>query len=206
MEKLKSSLLLKETFLISHPIIMAASNTVIHASSFFWRVTEGGEDLSLFPEPATRFAFWGIADDYSTITVNQVNDPAVCRLDLLKGQWHSDNFIVIPSLSHLSRSLSLPMGNYSSTYCPDGLEGYALIPRDCDNLALCLIITIIIQISFYLVACTCKFDKVTDFAGGSNFLVLALLTFGLSGVRRWNIKFKNIIVVYLQYTTIILVI
>lgn len=75
------------------------------------------------------------------------------------------------------------MGNYSSTYCPDGLEGYALIPRDCDNLALCLIVTVIIQISFYIVACTCKFDKVTDFAGGSNFLILALITFGLSGVR-----------------------
>ena len=57
-----------------------------------------------------------------------------------------------------------------------------IIPTDCDNLALCLIVTIIMQMSFYLVACTCKFDKVTDFAGGSNFVLLAVITFAFSGV------------------------
>lgn len=57
-----------------------------------------------------------------------------------------------------------------------------VIPRDSDRLALCAIITVAIQLSFYLVACICKFDKVTDFAGGSNVVILALVTFGLSGV------------------------
>ena len=63
------------------------------------------------------------------------------------------------------------------------IAGVIVIPRDSDNLALCAIITFAMQMTFYLVACTCKFDTVTDFAGGSNFVVLAILTFGLSGVR-----------------------
>merc|ERR1711874_537732 len=37
-----------------------------------------------------------------------------------------------------------------------------------------------------LVACTCKFDKVTDFAGGTNFVVLALTTMVLSGTYQWR--------------------
>jgi len=40
------------------------------------------------------------------------------------------------------------------------------------------------QFSFFLVACSCKFDKVTDFAGGTNFVVLAILTFFLAEVIR----------------------
>ncbi|KAI8791044.1 hypothetical protein BgiMline_018591 [Biomphalaria glabrata] len=36
------------------------------------------------------------------------------------------------------------------------------------------------QLSFFLVACTFKFDKVTDFAGGTNFVVLAVMTFLVS--------------------------
>ena len=64
----------------------------------------------------------------------------------------------------------------------DSTSGIIVIPRDYDNLALCAIITVVMQLSFYLVACTCKFDKVTDFAGGTNFAVLGALTFGLSGV------------------------
>ncbi|KAK3603864.1 hypothetical protein CHS0354_042872 [Potamilus streckersoni] len=48
---------------------------------------------------------------------------------------------------------------------------------DDNNLALCAIVTVGMQFSFFLVAYTCKFDKVTDFAGGTNFVVLALLTF-----------------------------
>lgn len=67
--------------------------------------------------------------------------------------------------------------------CSNVVErGVVVIPRDCDNLALSLIVTVVMQMSFYIVACTCRFDKVTDFAGGSNFVILALLTFGLSGV------------------------
>ena len=45
------------------------------------------------------------------------------------------------------------------------------------NLALCALITVGIQASFFAIAATCKFDKVTDFAGGTNFVVLALVTF-----------------------------
>ena len=57
-----------------------------------------------------------------------------------------------------------------------------VIPFDCDNLVLFAMVTVVMQMTFYIVACTCKFDKVTDFAGGSNFVVLAILSFALSGV------------------------
>ncbi len=65
-----------------------------------------------------------------------------------------------------------------------------IIPKDCDNLILCLILTIMMQMSFYIVACTCKFDKVTDFAGGSNFVLLAITTFAFSGVS--ELKASNL--------------
>jgi len=51
---------------------------------------------------------------------------------------------------------------------------------DQDNLLLCALVTIAVQLSFYAVAATLKFDKVTDFAGGTNFILLALLTLILS--------------------------
>jgi len=53
---------------------------------------------------------------------------------------------------------------------------------DDKNLLICAIATIGMQGTFFIVAAACKFDKVTDFAGGSNFLVLALLSFLLSAV------------------------
>ena len=58
-----------------------------------------------------------------------------------------------------------------------------MIPGDLDNLGLCAIITVLLQMTFYVVACTCKVDTVTDFAGSGNFVILAVLTFALSGVR-----------------------
>ena len=58
-----------------------------------------------------------------------------------------------------------------------------VIQNDDDNLALCAIITVTIQMSCYLIACACKFDKITDVATGTNYIVLAAVTFGLSGVR-----------------------
>ncbi len=47
---------------------------------------------------------------------------------------------------------------------------------DSDNLALCAVVTVVMQLSFFCVAATFQFDKVTDFAGGTNFLLLSLLT------------------------------
>ena len=64
----------------------------------------------------------------------------------------------------------------------NSVDGVIVIQRDVDNLVICFLITVFIQLAFYLVACTCKFDKLTDFAGGGNFVVLAAVTFGLSGV------------------------
>ena len=61
-----------------------------------------------------------------------------------------------------------------------------LFESDTNNLAICGIITVAMQFSFFLVACTCKFDKVTDFAGGTNFVVLALTTLVLGGSYQWR--------------------
>ncbi|KAI9295968.1 DUF1295-domain-containing protein [Neoconidiobolus thromboides FSU 785] len=50
-----------------------------------------------------------------------------------------------------------------------------------DNyLATTLVFTVLYQLSFFAVAYVNKFDKVTDFAGGSNFVLLAGLTFFLN--------------------------
>lgn len=67
------------------------------------------------------------------------------------------------------------------------VRGIIVLPSDSDNLALCAAITVAIQMTFYLFACSCKSDKVTDFAGASNFVVLALTTFVLSGVSTSNV-------------------
>jgi hypothetical protein len=74
------------------------------------------------------------------------------------------------------------MNNTSNDTSDAGIAGVIVIPRDNDNLALCAIVTFVMQMTFYIAACTCKIDTVTDFAGSTNFVVLAILTFGLSGV------------------------
>lgn len=61
---------------------------------------------------------------------------------------------------------------------------------DVNNLAICALVTVAMQFSFFLIACSCKFDKVTDFAGGTNFVVLAVLTFLIS----WTFSTRQIIV------------
>lgn len=43
-------------------------------------------------------------------------------------------------------------------------------------------VTVVYQLFFFVIAASFKFDKVTDLAGGSNFLVLALLTFCLEAL------------------------
>ncbi|KAL9085117.1 MAG: hypothetical protein Q9165_007761 [Trypethelium subeluteriae] len=48
-------------------------------------------------------------------------------------------------------------------------------------LAITLLITIGFQLFFFSIAFTFKFDKLTDFAGGTNFAVLAIITLAFSG-------------------------
>lgn len=55
---------------------------------------------------------------------------------------------------------------------------------DADHLAISAVVTIGMQVLFFIIAATFKFDKVTDLAGGTNFIVVALLTFLLAEVRR----------------------
>ncbi|KAL8284764.1 hypothetical protein RB597_002020 [Gaeumannomyces tritici] len=48
-------------------------------------------------------------------------------------------------------------------------------------LAVTLLVTVAYQLFFFCIAFSFKFDKLTDFAGGTNFVVLAILTLALSG-------------------------
>mmetsp|Transcript_10131 Transcript_10131/g.17333 ORF Transcript_10131/g.17333 Transcript_10131/m.17333 type:complete len:290 (+) Transcript_10131:15-884(+) len=48
-------------------------------------------------------------------------------------------------------------------------------------LSITLLVTIGFQFIFFIITALLKFDKLTDFAGGTNFLLLALLTFFLGG-------------------------
>jgi len=48
-------------------------------------------------------------------------------------------------------------------------------------LAITLLITIGYQLFFFAIAFSLKFDKLTDFAGGTNFVVLAVITLAFSG-------------------------
>ena len=50
-------------------------------------------------------------------------------------------------------------------------------------LAITLLITIGYQLFFFAIAFTFKFDKLTDFAGGTNFVVLAIITLAFSAAR-----------------------
>ncbi|ORX34414.1 hypothetical protein BD324DRAFT_635770 [Kockovaella imperatae] len=49
------------------------------------------------------------------------------------------------------------------------------------NLVISLLITIAWQLSGFAIAWTFKFDKITDFTGGSNFFILALITLTTGG-------------------------
>lgn len=53
----------------------------------------------------------------------------------------------------------------------------SFIAGDDHNLAITGLVTIGMQLFFFAIAYTLNFDKVTDFAGSSNFILIALLTF-----------------------------
>lgn len=48
-------------------------------------------------------------------------------------------------------------------------------------LAITLLITVAYQLIGFSIAFTFKFDKITDFMGGSNFVILAIITLSMSG-------------------------
>jgi steroid 5-alpha reductase family enzyme len=50
-------------------------------------------------------------------------------------------------------------------------------------LAITFLITVAYQLTFFSIAFTFKFDKLTDFAGGTNFILLAILTLAFSAAR-----------------------
>lgn len=54
-------------------------------------------------------------------------------------------------------------------------------PLDDRLLALTAIVTIVFQLIFFLITYVLKFDKVTDFAGATNFMLIVILTLTVSG-------------------------
>ena len=58
-----------------------------------------------------------------------------------------------------------------------------IIPDDRYFLLLTAIVTISYQLIFFFIAAYFKFDKVTDLAGGTNFVILSIMTFSLGAIE-----------------------
>jgi steroid 5-alpha reductase family enzyme len=57
---------------------------------------------------------------------------------------------------------------------------------DSHFLALTAIVTVGYQLVFFIITALLRFDKVTDFAGSTNFIILAILTLALKGA--WHFR------------------
>jgi len=64
--------------------------------------------------------------------------------------------------------------------------GNEVFSFDTHYLFFTALVTICMQLSFFFVAAFFKFDKVTDFAGGTNFILIAVLTFAISKTYYWR--------------------
>lgn len=83
----------------------------------------------------------------------------------------------VASPSTHSPTTSPPSPPYLATMSASGSGVHVLDPF---YLAITLLITLAYQLFFFAIAWSFKFDKVTDFAGGTNFVVLAVVTLALS--------------------------
>lgn len=59
-----------------------------------------------------------------------------------------------------------------------------ILSVDKYNFTLCLAADIIMQCFYFVIAVVFQFDKITDFAGGINFIIIALLTHYLAKVKK----------------------
>nr|GME03471.1 DUF1295 domain-containing protein [Ipomoea batatas] len=66
---------------------------------------------------------------------------------------------------------------------------------DSHFLAITAIVTVVFQFIFFIVTALLKFDKVTDFAGSTNFVILAILTLALKGSWHFRQVILSVLVV-----------